>query len=59
MSGVSNGRIIYQKTLVRKEKDIDVFYSIRLEYPSAKKKMYDPIVGHIQYSLHWIPGSDV
>jgi hypothetical protein len=59
ISGICNGKIIYQKTLLRKERDVDIFYTLRIEYPAANRNEYDPIIGHIQHSLRWILGSDV
>ena len=59
ISGTSGGKIIYEKTIHRKDKEADVYYTFRIEYPESQKQTCDPIVAHIQRSFKWIPGADI
>jgi hypothetical protein len=59
VSGIKNEKIIYLKTLYRKDKDVDVYYTLTIEYPVLKRKEYDTIVTHIANSFKIIPGADI
>jgi hypothetical protein len=43
----TTGGVIYQKTLIRR----DVLTSVRFEYPSAERAVWDPVVQRVSSSL--------
>jgi hypothetical protein len=59
ISGLKNGKIFYQKTLRRKLKEIDVFYTFTIEYPQTERAKFDPAVQHIARSFKFDPTVDV
>jgi hypothetical protein len=59
ISGIKDEKIVYLKTLYRKDKDADVYYTFTIEYPVSKRKEYDPVVTHIANSFKIIPSADI
>jgi hypothetical protein len=59
VSGVRDNRIVYIKTLYRRTKDTDIFYTLTIEYPLADKIKYDTVVTHIANSFKIIQGADI
>lgn len=59
ISGVKDGKIFYQKTLLRKLKEIDVFYTFTIEYPPAERAKFDAVVERIAKSFKFDPTADV
>lgn len=59
VSGLRDGKIVYVKTLYRKAKDVEVFYTLTIEYPAADKARWDAVVTHIANSFKIIPGADI
>ena len=57
LSGVKDGKIFYQKTLIRR-KDGDVFFTFTLEYPTIQKGKFDPVVKRISDSFKFDPNPD-
>ena len=41
------GRVLYQKTLIHR----DVLSTVRIEYPAADRKTWEPLVAQISGSL--------
>lgn len=59
VSGTSNGKIYYQKTLYHKFKNTDVFFTFTLEYPKSQKRRFDPVVRRIENSFKFDPNANV
>jgi hypothetical protein len=59
VSGIKNDKIIYLKMLYRKDKDLDVYYTLTIEYPASKRKEYDGVVTRIANSFKINPGADI
>ncbi|MEP7074958.1 MAG: hypothetical protein ABI878_04040 [Acidobacteriota bacterium] len=54
ISGLKEGKIFYEKTLVRR-KGGDVFFTLTIEYPAGEKAKFDPIVKKIADSFKFDP----
>jgi len=59
VSGIKNDKIVYIKTLYRKDKDADVFYTLRVEYPQSRRKELDPVITRVARSFKILPGADI
>jgi len=59
LSGVKDGKIFYQKTLYRKTKNEETFFTFTIEYPKTKRAKFDPIVRRIAASFKFDPNADV
>jgi hypothetical protein len=59
ISGTKDGKIHYQKTLRRKLRDGEVFYTFTLEYPESERTKFDAIVRRIARSFKFDPTADV
>lgn len=59
VSGIREDKIVYIKTLYRKDKEADVFYTLTIEYPVSQKSKWDAVVTHISNSFKAIPGADI
>ena len=59
VSGIRGDKIVYIKTLYRKDKDADVYYTFTMEYPASQKGKWAAIVTHIANSFTIIPGADI
>ncbi len=59
ISGVSDGKIYYQKTLIRGSGDTAVFYTFTIEYPKSKKAKFDPVVTRVSRSFKFDPHADI
>jgi hypothetical protein len=59
ISGVKEKKIVYIKTMYRKDRDTDIFYTLTIEYPSIRRKEFDPIVTRIANSFKIVPGADI
>ncbi|MGH9820990.1 MAG: hypothetical protein ACRD43_12560 [Pyrinomonadaceae bacterium] len=44
LSGTKDDKIFYEKVLVRRRGDTDIFFTFTIEYPAAQKAKFDPIV---------------
>ncbi len=51
VSGTNDGKIFYQKTLFRKSRGTEVFYTFTIEYPASMKKKLDAAVTRIAASF--------
>jgi len=58
-SGIKDGKIFYQKTLYHKFKSTDVFFIFMIEYPTERRRTYDPIVERISHTFRFDPDFDV
>lgn len=59
VSGVSDGKIYYQKTLMRGSGDTAVFYTFTIEYPKSQKAKFDPVVTRVSRSFKFDPNADI
>jgi hypothetical protein len=59
ISGLKNGKIFYKKTLRRKLKEIDVLYTVTIEYPTTERAKFDAAVARIAKSFKFDPTADV
>ena len=59
VSGIKDGKIVYIKTLYRKDKDADVFYTLTIEYPLSRRKELDRVVTRVANSFKILPGADI
>jgi len=59
VSGLKEGKIVYIKTLYRKGKDTDVYYTLTIEYPASQRNAYDSTITRIANSFKLIPGADI
>lgn len=63
ISGNQDGKIFYQKTLFRKDRenaaDIGVFFTFTIEYPKKLKKKLDPVVKRIAKSFRFDPNAEI
>jgi hypothetical protein len=57
LSGMKNGKIFYEKTLVRR-KGGDVFFTFTITYPPSQKSKFDAIVKRIADSFKFDPDPD-
>jgi hypothetical protein len=57
ISGIKDGKIFYQKTMVRRRHG-DVYFTLTIEYPESEKAKYDPIVKKISESFKFDPNPD-
>ena len=51
VSGTSEDKIFYQKTMLKKSGNTDVFYTFTIEYPKSMKKKLDAAVTRIAASF--------
>jgi hypothetical protein len=58
LSGMKEGKIFYEKTLVRRRGDTDVFFTFTITYPSGMKAKFDPIVKRMAESFKFDPNPD-
>ena len=56
VSGIKGGKIVYVKTLYRKSRSTDAYYTLTIEYPVSKRKEYDSVVRHVATSFKLISG---
>lgn len=59
ISGIKGDKIFYQKTLRRKLKEIDVFYTFTIEYKKSDREKFNAIVQQIAKSFKFDPNADV
>ena len=59
VSGVKEGKIVYIKTLHRKDKEAEVYYTLTIQYPESRRREYDPIVTRIANSFKIIASADI
>ena len=59
ISGIKDDKIFYQKTLRRRLKEIDVFYTFTIEYKKSERKKFDTIAQQIAKSFRFNPNADV
>jgi len=59
VSGIKNDKIVYIKTLYRKDKDADVFYTLTIQYPQTRRKELDSVVTRVANSFKILPGADI
>lgn len=63
ISGLKDGKIYYQKTLRRtllqRDGNMDIFYTLTIEYPKSKNSKIDPLVKRISASFKFDPTADV
>jgi len=59
ISGVSAGKIYYQKTVIRGSGDTAVFYTFTIEYPKSKKANFDSVVARVSRSFKFDPNADI
>ena len=59
ISGVKDEKIFYQKTLRRKHKETEVFYTFTIEYKKSDRKKFDPVIRQIADSFKYDPNADV
>lgn len=57
LSGMKNGKIFYEKTMVRR-KGGDVFFTFTIEYPANQKTKFDQIVKRIADSFKFDQNPD-
>jgi hypothetical protein len=55
LSGTKEGKIFYEKTLVRRRGDTDIFFTFTVTYPAAMKTKFDPIVKRMADSFKFDP----
>lgn len=58
LSGLKDGKIFYEKVLVRRRGDTDIFYTFTVEYPAGQKTTFDPIVKRMADSFKFDPNPD-
>jgi hypothetical protein len=58
LSGLKEGRIFYEKVLVRRRGDTDIFFTFTIEYPTSQKTKFDPIVKRMADSFKFDPNPD-
>lgn len=57
LSGMKDGKIFYEKTLIRR-KGGDVFFTFTVEYPASEKAKFDAIVKRMADSFKFDPDPD-
>lgn len=57
LSGMKDGKIFYEKTLIRR-KGGDTFFTFTIEYPANLKAKFDPIVKRMADSFKFDPDPD-
>ena len=58
LSGMKEGNIFYEKTLIRRRGDTDIFFTFTVTYPPAMKAKFDPIVKRMADSFKFDPNGD-
>lgn len=58
ISGRSDGRIYYQRTLYRKSGDTEVFYTFTIVYPTSMKTKMNAVVTRIAKSFKFDPNAE-
>jgi len=55
LSGAKGDKIFYEKTLVRRKRVGDTYFTFTIEYPASQKAKYDPVVKRIADSFKFDP----
>lgn len=59
ISGFKDGKIFYQKTLHRKDKETEVFYTFTIRYKKSDRKKLAPVIRELAESFKYDPNADV
>ena len=55
ISGAKDDKVFYEKVLIRRRGDVDIFFTFTIEYPASEKAKFDPILKKIADSFKFDP----
>lgn len=58
LSGLKDNKIFYEKVLIRRRGDTDIFFTFTMEYPASLRAKFDPIVKRMADSFKFDPNPD-